>query len=60
MGAQWKQKWRDLANDQKGRNVGKLTREIQVATKLGGPNPEFNARLAAAIGVAKKPDGFCL
>jgi YebC/PmpR family DNA-binding regulatory protein len=54
MGAQWKQKWRELAADQKGKIVGKLVREIQVAVKLGGPNPEFNARLAAAIAVAKK------
>ncbi|MEZ0273463.1 MAG: YebC/PmpR family DNA-binding transcriptional regulator [Roseimicrobium sp.] len=54
MGAQWKQKWRELAADQKGKIVGKITREIQVAAKLGGPNPEFNARLAAAIAVAKK------
>ncbi len=34
--------------------MGKLTREIQVAARLGGPNPEFNARLSAAIAVAKK------
>jgi YebC/PmpR family DNA-binding regulatory protein len=54
MGAQWKQKWRELAADQKGKIVGKLVREIQVAVKLGGPSPEFNARLAAAIAVAKK------
>jgi YebC/PmpR family DNA-binding regulatory protein len=54
MGAQWKQKWRELAADQKGKLVGKLTREIQVAARLGGPGPEFNARLAAAIAVAKK------
>jgi YebC/PmpR family DNA-binding regulatory protein len=54
MGAQWKQKWRELAADQKGRIVGKIVREILVATKLGGPHPEFNARLAAAISVAKK------
>ncbi len=54
MGAQWKQKWRELAADQKGKIVGKLVREIQVAAKLGGPHPEFNARLAAAIAVAKK------
>lgn len=54
MGAQWKQKWRELAADQKGKLVGKLTREIQVAAKLGGASPEFNARLAAAIAVAKK------
>ncbi|TLD71827.1 YebC/PmpR family DNA-binding transcriptional regulator [Phragmitibacter flavus] len=54
MGAQWKQKWRELAADQKGKIVGKLVREIQVAVKLGGATPEFNARLAAAIAVAKK------
>lgn len=54
MGAQWKQKWRELAADQKGKLVGKLVREIQVAAKLGGPHPEFNARLAAAIANAKK------
>lgn len=54
MGAQWKQKWRELAADQKGKIVGKLVREIQVAVKLGGANPEFNARLAVAIAVAKK------
>ena len=34
--------------------VGKLVREIQVAAKLGGPHPEFNARLAAAVTNAKK------
>ncbi len=54
MGAQWKQKWRELHADQKGKLVGKLTREIQVAARLGGPSPEFNARLAAAIANAKK------
>ena len=54
MGAQWKQKWRELAADQKGKIVGKLVREISVAAKLGGPHPEFNARLAAAVSIAKK------
>ncbi|MBL9116332.1 MAG: YebC/PmpR family DNA-binding transcriptional regulator [Verrucomicrobiaceae bacterium] len=54
MGAQWKQKWRELAADQKGKMVGKLVREIQVAARLGGPHPEFNARLAAALANAKK------
>ena len=34
--------------------MGKLVREIQVAAKMGGAHPEFNARLAAAIAVAKK------
>ena len=54
MGAQWKQKWRELAADQKGKIVGKLVREIQVSAKMGGPHPEYNARLAAAIAIAKK------
>ena len=54
MGAQWKQKWRELAADQKGRITGKLVREIQVAAKLGGANPDLNARLAAAVANAKK------
>ena len=54
MGAQWKQKWREMAADQKGKITGKLVREIQVAAKLGGPHPEYNARLAAAVAVAKK------
>ncbi|WP_395717292.1 YebC/PmpR family DNA-binding transcriptional regulator [Prosthecobacter sp.] len=54
MGAQWKQKWRELAADQKGKITGKLVREIQVAARLGGPHPEFNARLAAAVANAKK------
>ncbi len=54
MGAQWKQKWRELAADQKGKIVGKLVREIQVAAKLGGAHPEFNARLFAAVAAAKK------
>ena len=54
MGAQWKQKWREMAADQKGKITGKLVREIQVAARLGGPHPEFNARLAAAVVNAKK------
>jgi YebC/PmpR family DNA-binding regulatory protein len=54
MGAQWKQKWRELAADKKGRMTTKLVREIQVAARMGGPNPEFNPRLFAAIESAKK------
>lgn len=54
MGAQWKQKWRELAADQKGRLTTKLVREIQVAARMGGPHPEFNPRLAVAIENAKK------
>ena len=54
MGAQWKQKWRELAANEKGKIVGKLTREIQVAARLGGPAPDLNARLYAAIAAARK------
>ncbi len=54
MGAQWKQKWRELAADKKGKVVGKIVREIQVAVKLGGPNPEFNSRLFVALETARK------
>ncbi len=54
MGAQWKQKWRELNADRKGKLTNKLVKEIQVAARLGGPNPEFNARLAAAVEAAKK------
>ena len=43
------------ANAQKkGQMVVKLVREITVAAKLGGADPELNARLAAAVEKAKK------
>lgn len=54
MGAQWKQAGREAAAQKKGQVVGKLVREIMVAAKLGGPDPELNARLAAALEKAKK------
>src|SRR5258708_2448822 len=34
--------------------VVKLVREIMVAAKMGGPDPDLNARLAAAVEKAKK------
>jgi YebC/PmpR family DNA-binding regulatory protein len=54
MGAQWKQAGREAAALKKGQLVGKLVREIIVAAKLGGPDPELNARLAAAVEKARK------
>jgi len=54
MGAQWKQKGREIEALKRGQLVGKLVREIQVAAKLGGADPETNARLAAAIEKARK------
>ena len=54
MGAQWKQAGREAAAQKKGQVVGKIVRELIVAAKLGGAEPETNARLAAAIDKAKK------
>ncbi|AEF18888.1 MAG: YebC/PmpR family DNA-binding transcriptional regulator [Hydrogenobaculum sp.] len=39
---------------QKGKLFGKLIREITVATKLGGPDPNANPRLRMAIEAARK------
>lgn len=54
MGAQWKQKGREIEALKKGQLVNKLVREIMVAAKLGGADPETNARLAAAVEKARK------
>ncbi len=54
MGAQWKQAGREANAQKKGQVVSKLTREIMVAAKLGGADPDLNPRLAAAIEKARK------
>src|SRR5437879_5669020 len=54
MGAQWKQAGREANAQKKGQLVSKLVREIMVAAKLGGPDPESNPRLAAALEKARK------
>ena len=54
MGAQWKQAGREASAHKKGQMVVKLVREIMVAAKLGGADPDLNARLAAAVEKAKK------
>lgn len=38
----------------KAQATGKIVREIMVAAKMGGPDPEGNARLAAALDKARK------
>jgi YebC/PmpR family DNA-binding regulatory protein len=38
----------------KAQATGKIVREIMVAAKMGGPDPEGNARLAAALEKARK------
>src|SRR5438046_9452872 len=54
MGAQWKQAGREANAQKKGQAVVKLVREIMVAAKLGGPDPDLNSRLAAAVEKARK------
>src|SRR5205809_4935978 len=58
MGAQWKQAGREINAQKKGQLVVKLVREIMVAAKLGGPDPDINPRLAAAVEKAKKSSVF--
>jgi YebC/PmpR family DNA-binding regulatory protein len=54
MGAQWKQKGREISALKRGQLFGKLAKEIIVAVKASGPDPDLNARLHAAIETAKK------
>jgi YebC/PmpR family DNA-binding regulatory protein len=54
MGAQWKQAGREASAHKKGQMVVKLVREIMIAAKLGGPDPDLNARLFAAVEKAKR------
>ncbi len=54
MGRQWLHAKREVANLKKGQVVGKLVKEIMVAAKLGGPDPEGNARLFAAVEKARR------
>ena len=54
MGAQWKQAGREANAQKKGQLVVKLVREIMVAARLGGADPDLNARLAAAVEKARK------
>jgi YebC/PmpR family DNA-binding regulatory protein len=54
MGRQWLHAKRAIVNLKKGQVVGKLVKEITVAAKLGGADPEGNARLFAVLEKAKK------
>ncbi|MGV3753821.1 MAG: YebC/PmpR family DNA-binding transcriptional regulator, partial [Verrucomicrobiota bacterium] len=54
MGAQWKQAGREANAQKRGQIVVKLVREIMVAAKMGGAEPDLNARLAAAVEKARK------
>lgn len=54
MGAQWKQKHREISAKKKGKVVGKIVRELLMAGKLGGADPDLNPRLYAALEKARK------
>lgn len=54
MGKSWKNAGKVAAAQKKGAIFTKLAREIQVAAKMGGPDPEMNARLRMALDAARK------
>jgi len=54
MGRQWLHAKRAVASMKKAQATGKIVREMMVAAKMGGPDPEANARLAAAVEKARK------
>jgi len=54
MGRQWLHAKRAVASLKKGQANGKLLKEIMVAAKMGGPDPDGNARLFAAVAKARR------
>ena len=54
MGKGWKNPIKAANAAKKGAVFTKLAREIQVAAKMGGPDPEANSRLRMAIDAARK------
>lgn len=54
MGKSWKNPLKVANAAKKGAVFTKFAREIQIATKAGGPDPDTNARLRMAIDAAKK------
>lgn len=53
MGKSWKNPFKEANAQKKGAQISKLAKEISVAAKLGGPDPESNSRLRLAIASAK-------
>jgi YebC/PmpR family DNA-binding regulatory protein len=53
MGAGWKNPHKMEAAQKKGQIFTKFAREIAVAAKLGGPDPEGNSRLKLAVQAAR-------
>ncbi len=53
MGKSWKNPKKMETANKKGKVFSKLAKEIQVASRLGGPDPAANARLNMAVIAAK-------
>ena len=53
MGKGWKQAGMAANAAKKGAMITKFAREIQVAAKLGGPDPDSNSRLRMAVDAAR-------
>src|SRR5258706_8349986 len=54
MARQWLHAKRPVVSFKKGQATAKLVREIMVAAKLGGADPDLNARLFAAVDKARR------
>lgn len=54
MGKSWKNAGKTANAMKKGLVFTKLAKEIQVAAKLGGPDPDANSRLRMAVDAARK------
>jgi len=54
MGRQWLLAKREVASLRKSQATGKFIREITIAARQGGADPETNSRLAAALEKARK------
>ena len=53
MGAQWKAKHKEAASNAKGKIMGKLAKEIQIAARSGA-DPDLTPRLGLVVEQAKK------
>lgn len=53
MGKQWKKAGKMESAAKKGAVISKIAKEITVATRLGGADPDTNSRLRLALRVAK-------
>jgi YebC/PmpR family DNA-binding regulatory protein len=54
MGRGWINSIKETNSARKGKMISKIAREIQVAAKLGGPDPDNNSRLRLAMDAARK------